>query len=450
MKGGLSGDLRLAWRRLIRNPGFTAAAVLTLALGIGANTAVFTLVDAALLRPLPFPEPERLAVLWERQPAQGKEREKVSAANYLDWRRESRSFSDLTAWIVWGLALTGSGEPEELTVIRASSNLFRLVGIAPALGRGFLTEEETPGRDRVVVLSHAVWTARFGADPAIVGRTLNLDGEPNEVIGVMPASFRFPDDAGVAMWMPLAFSESELLTRNKRMFNVIGRLAPGADLGGASSELATITGRLAVAHPETNRGWGTTVVAAGDVAGAGSRRPLMLLLGAVGFVLLIACANVGHLFLVRAIDREREMAVRVALSATPGQLARMLLLETALVVFLGGVLGLALASWALPLMHLLDPELVAGWHEVAVDGRVLAVGTALLVLVTLACGLVPALRASLPPAAARRDAGRFRRGIIVAEVALSVVLLVGAGLFLRSLDRLQRVDPGFDADRVLS
>ena len=446
----LSGDLRVAWRRLTRNPGFTTAAVLTLALGIGANTAVFTLVDAALLRPLPFPEPERLMVLWESQQAQGKERERVSAANYLDWRRESRAFTELTAWIGWGLAITGSGEPEELTVIRASSNLFRLAGTAPALGRGFAAEEETPGRDRVVVLSHALWTGRFGADPGIVGRTLNLDGEPHQVIGVMPASFRFPDDAGVTMWLPLAFSEPELRTRNKRMFNVIGRLAPSADLAGAQAELATITGRLAAAHPETNGGWGATVVSAGEVAGAGSRRPLLLLLGAVGFVLLIACGNVGHLFLVRAIDREREMAVRVALGAGPGRLARLLLLETALVVVLGGALGLALAAWAIPLVRVLDPELVPGWHDAVVDGRVLAFGAGLLALVTLACGLVPALRASIRPPAARGDAGRLRRGVIVAEVALSVILLVGAGLLFRSVDRLERVDPGFDASRVLS
>ncbi len=445
-----SGDLRLAWRRLLRNPGFTAAAVITLALGIGANTAVFTLVDAALLRPLPFPQPDRLAVLWENHPAQGKEREKVSAANYLDWRRESRAFSELTAWIVWGFALTGSGDPEELTVVRASSNLFRLAGVAPMLGRGFVPEEETQGRDRVVVLSHAFWTSRFGADPAVLGRTLVLDGKPHQIIGVMPASFRFPDEAGVTMWMPLGFSESELLTRNERMFNVIGRLAPDADLAGARAELATITGRLGTAHPETNRGWGATVLSAAEVSGAGSRRPLMLLLGAVGFVLLIACANVGHLFLVRAIDREREMALRVALGANPGRLLQLLLLESTLVVFLGTVLGLAVASWSLPLVRALDPSLIPGWHDPAVDGRVLAFCAALLVLVTLACGLVPALRASFLAPAARRDSGRLRRGIIVTEVALSVVLLAGAGLLFRSLERLQRVDPGFDPDHVLA
>jgi putative ABC transport system permease protein len=435
---------------LVRNPGFTVAAVLTIALGIGANTAVFTLVDTALLRPLPFPESDRLAVLWENHGGQGKEREKVSASNYLDWRRESRAFSELTAWIVWGLALTGSGEPEELTVVRASPNVFSLAGVAPALGRGFTPDEETSGRDNVVVLSHAFWTGRFGADPAVLGRTLILDGKPHQIIGVMPASFRFPNEAGVTMWLPLGFTESELLTRNERVFNVIGRLAPGADLAGARAELATITQRLSAAHPETNRGWGATVLSAAEVAGAGSRRPLMLLLGAVGFVLLIACANVGHLFLVRAIDREREMALRVALGAKPGRLVRMLLLESALVVFLGAALGLAVASWSLPLVRALDPSLVPGWHDPAVDGRVLAFCVALLVSVTLACGLMPALRASFRAPAARRDSGGLRRGVIIAEVALSVVLLAGAGLLFRSLERLQSVDPGFDPEHVLA
>lgn len=445
----LVGDLRLAWRRLARSPGFTAPAALTLALGIGANAAVFSLVDAALLRPLPFPESDRLAVLWENHSAQGKERERVSALNYLDWRQESRSFSELTAWIVWGRALTGSGEPEELTVVRASANLFRLVGVEPALGRGFLPEEETPGRDRVVVLDHGLWAGRYGADPSIVGRRLILDGEPHEVVGVMPAGFRFPDDGTVAMWTPLGFDKSEVATRAHRTFNVVGRLAPGVDLAAARAELATIAGRLAAAHPETNAGWGATLVPAAEVAREGTRRPLLLLLGAVVFVLFIACANVGHLFLVRASDRDKEMAVRVALGARPARLVRLLLLESALVVALGGALGLAIAGWSLPLVRALAPELVPGWSELALDGRLLAFAAALLALVTAACGLAPAMRAARRPLGGA-GTGKLRRGIIVAEVALSLTLLVGAGLFFQSLDRLQRVDPGFEPDQVLA
>ena len=447
--GILAGEIRLAWRRLGRTPGFTAAAALTLALGIGAVTAVVTLVDAALLRPLPFPESGRLVVAWEQQPP--RERERVSARNFIDWRRESRTFSGLAAWIVWGRAVTGAGEPEELPLVRASAGLFRVLGVEPALGRGFLPEEETPGRDRVVVLSHGFWTSRYGADPGMVGRRILLDGEPYEVVGVMPPGFRFPDDNSVALWTPLGFNESELAGRAQRMFNVIGRLAPGADLASARAELATIARRLAAAHPETNAGWGVTLLPAPEVAGAASRRPLLLLLGAVGFVLLLACVNVGHLFLVRALDRKREMAVRIALGAAPARLVRLLMVESAMVALVGGALGIAIAAWSLPAVRALDPDLVPGWRELAVDGRILALASAVLVGVTLASGLLPALRAARGgPGGALTTRGGLPRGVIVAEAALSVVLLIGAGLFLRSLVRLQRQDPGFEPGRVLA
>ena len=204
----LAADLRLAVRRLRRSPGFTAAAVATLTLGIGANTAFFSLADAALLRPLPYPTAERLVMLWERQAAAGKERERASAANFLDWRRESRALDQIAAWAPWGFALTGEGEPEELASVRVSANMFRLLGVSPAMGRGFLPEEETSGRDRVVVLSHGFWARRMGADPVAVGKTLTLDGEPHQIVGVMPDEFRFPDDASVALWNPLAFDSS--------------------------------------------------------------------------------------------------------------------------------------------------------------------------------------------------------------------------------------------------
>ena len=257
MMDALRQDLRLAIRRLRRSPGFTAAAVLTLALGIGANSAFFSLADAALLRPLPYPPADRLVMLWECQAAAGKERERASAANFLDWRRESHAFAEMTAWAAWGLALTGGGEPEELPSVRASANLFRTLGVSPALGRGFLPEEETPGRDRVVVLSHGFWFGRLGGDPKALGRTLTLDGVPHEIVGVMPEGFRFPDDASVALWNPLAFDASELITRAERRFNVIARLAPGATLTDASAELEVMAARLAKEHPDTNAGWNT-------------------------------------------------------------------------------------------------------------------------------------------------------------------------------------------------
>jgi len=459
--GSLAGDLRLAIRRLRRSPGFTAAAVLTLALGIGANSAFFSLADAALLRPLPYPTADRLVMLWESQATAGKKRERASAANFLDWRRESRALDELTAWAPWGFALSGDGEPEELATVRASANLFRTLGVSPALGRGFLPEEETPGRDRVVVLSHAFWLARLGGDPKAVGRTLTLDGVPHEIVGVMPAEFRFPDDASVALWNPLAFDASELVTRAERRFNVIGRLAPGATLTDATAELDLLAARLADEHPETNAGWTVTALLAGDAVAAGGRPAVTLLLSTVALVLLLACANVGHLFLARALDRERELAIRVALGGAPARLLRLLVLECGVVAVLGAVAGIALAAWAVPLIQSFDPGLLPGWREATLDGRVLAFTLVLLVPVTFLCGVLPALRAvgldrraPLNAAGSRltegRERGRVRRGLIVVEVALSVVLLVAAGLHFRSLVRLQQVDPGFDAERVLA
>ncbi|HEU4473274.1 MAG TPA: ABC transporter permease [Gemmatimonadales bacterium] len=459
--GALSADLRLAVRRLRRSAGFTAAAVLTLALGIGANTAFFSLADAALLRPLPYPTAGRLVMLWERQAAAGKERERASAANFLDWRRESRALDQIAAWAPWGFALTGDGEPEELASVRVSANMFRLLGVSPALGRAFLPEEETSGRDRVVVLSHGFWAGRMGADPEAVGKTLTLDGMPHQIVGVMPDGFRFPDDASVALWNPLAFDASELVTRAERRFNVIGRLAPGATLANAATELEVVAGRLADEYPETNAGWTIASAPAAETVAAEGKAALSLLLGTVALVLLLACANVGHLFLARALDRGRELAIRTALGGAPARLLRLLVIECAVVAAIGAAAGVALAAWAVPLVQTFDPGLLPGWRDAVLDGRVLAFTLALLVPVTFFCGVVPAWRAvgldrasPLTGAGERltagRDRGRVRRGLIVAEVALSVVLLVAAGLHLRSLVRLQQVDPGFHADGVLA
>jgi putative ABC transport system permease protein len=461
MTAMLGGDLRLAIRRLRRSPGFTAAAVLTLALGIGANTAFFSLADAALLRPLPYPTADRLVMLWETQTAAGKERDRASPANFQDWRAESRALDRVTAWVPWGFALTGDGEPEELSAVRASANLFQTLGVSPALGRGFLPDEETPGRHRVVVVSHGFWAGRLGADPQVLGRRLTLDGEPHEIVGVMSAGFRFPDDASVALWSPLAFDASELHSRAERRFNVLARLAPGATLADASAELDVLAARLAEEHPETNAGWTVTALPAGDAVAAGSRSAVALLLGTVALVLLLACANVGHLFLARALDRESELAIRVALGGAPARLLRLLVLECGVVVVLGAGMGIAIAAWAVQLIQTLDPGLLPGWREATLDGPVLGFTLALLIPVTLLCGVLPSLRAlgldrraPITGTGARMTAGRrrgrVRRGLIVAEVALSVVLLVAAGLHLRSLVRLEQVDPGFDAQRVLA
>jgi putative ABC transport system permease protein len=461
MTSSLAADIRLALRRLRRSPGFTAAAVATLALGIGANSAFFSLADAALLRPLPYPSSDRLVMLWERQATAGKERERVSAANFLDWREAARSLDAIALWVPWGMALTGEGEPEELSVVRMSPAMFRVLGVAPASGRGFLPEEETPGRDRVVVLSHGFWVGRMGADPKAVGRTLTLDGEPFEIVGVMPDGFRFPDDATVALWTPLAIGSADLVSRAERRYHVMGRLKDDASPADAAAELGLVAGRLEAEHPETNAGWSVSMVRAADAVAAGGRPALGLLIGTVALVLLLACANVGHLFLARALDRGRELAIRAALGGAPGRLIRLLVIECAAVVALGTAAGVALAAWAVPLVQAFDPGLLPGWRDATLDGRVVAFTLVLLVPVTFLCGVLPALKAvGLDRTAAvtaqgerltaGRDSGRVRRGLIVAEVALSVVLLVAAGLQLRSLVSLQQVDPGFDAERVLA
>ena len=345
--------------------------------------------------------------------------------------------------------------------MRASANLFEVLGVAPALGRGFLPEEETSGRDRVVVLSHAFWRTRLGGDPGAIGRTITLDGAPHEIVGVMPADFRFPNDASVALWNPLAFDASEQISRAERRWNVIARLAPGATESDAATELGLLAARMSEKYPETNAGWSVATSPAGVAAAAGGRSAVVLLVGTVALVLLLACANVGHLFLARALDRERELAVRVALGGAPARLLRLLTLECAVVVAVGAAAGVALAGWAVPLIQSSDPGLLPGWRAATLDWRVLGFTLALLVPVVFLCGVLPAVRAvgldrrvSLTGSGARLtsgpDHGRLRRGLIVAEVALSVVLLIAAGLHLRSLVRLQAVDPGFDAEHVLA
>ncbi|HEX7049876.1 MAG TPA: ABC transporter permease [Longimicrobiales bacterium] len=455
-------DLRYAARQLLKRPGFTAIAVLALALGIGANTAVFSVVDAVLLEPLPFKEPERLMVLWEQETAvPDRPPEPTSAATFQDWRAQSRTFDELAAWVYSGFALTGAGEPEEIGTVRASANLFRLLGVEPALGRAFLPEEEQPGRHRIVILSHGLWQRRFGGDPGILGRSLTLDGEPYAVVGVMPAGFRFPDDDDVGMWVPLSYLPYELRSRGQRMFNVVGRLAADATLEQAQNEMSTIAGRLAVQYPEAHRGWDVLVQPAREVVIGETRPALLVLLGAVAFVLLIACANVASLLLARAADRQREIAVRSALGASRRRLVRALLVESGLVALLGGAAGLLLAVWGLDLILALAPEGLPRWNVIRIDGDVLAFTTFAAAATALLAGLAPALNASrAAPASALREGSdrttegaggrRLRHAMIVAEVALSIVLLVGAGLLIRSFHRLSNVDPGFDADHLLA
>ncbi len=451
-------DLRFAARQLLRQPMFTAVATLTLALGIGANTAIFSTLDAVLLRDPPFQSPDRLAVLWEQKRTGERSHEPVSAANFRDWQRETRTFQSLAAWTQWDHTLTGLGEPQEIPTVRVSGSLFSLLGASPRMGRAILPEDEQPGRDRVVVLSHAFWLQHFAARPDVIGRVVRLDDEPKTVIGVKPPPVRFPGDARVAMWLPLTFSSSELITRSERRFEVIGRLAPGATLTAARREMEDISRRLALAYPASNTGWSVEIAPLREVMSGTAGRPLVILLGAAGFVLLIACANVAHLSLARATHRQRELGIRTAVGANRPQLLRLLLSESALIATLGGVGGVALAYWGVELVSTVGAATLPGWSIVRVDGRVLGFAAAMSMLTALASGLAPALHASrATPRTIEHTKGagaaglsRLRRILIVGEIAVSFILLVGAALLLRSFGKILREDPGFQPERLLA
>jgi putative ABC transport system permease protein len=450
-------DLRYAARTLTRTPGFTAIAIATLALGIGATTAIWSLVDAVLLRPLPFTEPERLAAVW-MSGGSGGERYPMSVADLRDWRARNRAFARVSAFVETRFALTGAGEPELLSGAWVTSNFFATLGVRSLLGRAPQLEDDRSEADAVVVLSHGLWRRRFGADPRVVGRTISLDGTPCTVLGVMPAEVAFPPGSygPVEIWTVL--KDAPPPRRGPYFLNGVARLAPGVTLEKAQAELAVIGRAVERDNPLSNAG--ATFAAAplaDDLVGA-VRPALLVLLGAVGFVLLIAAANVANLLLVRAAGREREMAVRAALGAGRSRLARQLLTESVLLAAAGAAAGLLLAWWGVELLPRLAPAALPRLDRVALDGRVLGF-TVLLTLATgLLFGLAPALQGS------RRDLHgglkegsrsseshgrrRLRRLVVASEVAAALVLLVGAGLLLASYWRLQGTSAGIRPEGV--
>jgi predicted permease len=450
-------DVRYAVRVLLRDPGFTLLAVLALALGISAATAVFTVVDSVLLRPLPYRAPEQLVVALHGPDASAP----VSPADYLDYRRDARSFEQLGAAQAWGATLTGGERPERIAGLRVSDNLFDLLGVPAALGRTFAPGEDQPGRDRVVVLGYGLWQRRFGGDPAIVGRSLQLDGEPYEVVGVMPASFRFAPfwQTRAEMWTPLTLA-GRLHDRGGRSLRLFGRLAAGVNHAEAQAEMSAIAGRLATAHPQTNTDVTITVRPLLDKVVSGIRGTLLALLAMVAFVLLIACANVASALLARASGRQREVAVRAALGASRVRLARQMLVECLLLSAAGCVAGLALAYWGVHgLIAALPPASLPRQHDVAFDLRVFGAGAIAALAAGIAAGLVPALQLLRGGVAgilhdgsrgSTEGAGRarFRSALIAAEMTLALVLLVGAGLMARTMMKLGAVDPGFRTDGI--
>lgn len=446
-------DLRFALRMLRRQPGFTAAAVATLALGIGGSTAVFSLVDGVLLRPLPVREPERLMLIWEHSPRDN-DRNVANPGNVLEWRRRATSFQQIAAFAPWSASLSGRGEPVRLTLGAATANLFETLGVAPLLGRGLVAGDDAEGAPRVAVLSEGLWRARFGADPGVIGQDIVLNGRPSTIVGVMPASFAIPP--GAELWQPMPLSPAA----TGRYLVPVGRLKPGVTFAQAQAEMAAIGGALAKEFPDRDAGWGVNAQPLHQDLVRQARPAVLVLLGAVLLVLLVGCANLANLLLARALAREREIAVRRALGASSSQIVTQLLVESLALALLGGAFGVAAATLLTQGLLTVVPAEVRALFAIEVDPRALAFALGLSLASALLFGLVPALqlaRRDLEPAlreGARGGISRRRRratqAVVAVEVAVSLALLVGAGLLLRSSGRLSDVDPGFRATGVVS
>jgi putative ABC transport system permease protein len=458
--GTVLQDLRYGARLLLRAPGFAAIAIAALAIGIGANTAIFSVVNTLLIQDLPYKQPDRLAVIWEHNLPRDRKNNVVSPGNFIHWREMNQAFEDISAvGMTFAVTLTGAGDPEELPFQFVSASFFPLLGVQPALGRSFTAEEDRPGA-RVVVISDRLWQRRFSADPGILSHPITLQGEPYTVTGVMPPGFYYMDKT-VDVWLPVGFSQ-ESRTPRGRWLMVLGRLKPGVTFDRAQGEMARVHGELMRLFPDFNTGWTARVVPLKTQLTGDVRPALLILLGAVAFVLMIACANVANLLLARATARQRELAVRAALGAARMRLVRQLLAESSLLAALGGAAGLLLAWWALHLLRAVAAERlpIPRLEAVGIDGWVLAFTAAAALLSGLFFGLVPALSASgLTLSEALKEGGRSgsasrgnrtRSIFVIVEVALALVLLVGAGLLVRSFMQLLNVNPGFDPSRTVT
>ncbi|HUF11520.1 MAG TPA: ABC transporter permease, partial [Longimicrobiales bacterium] len=448
-------DVRYGIRQMLETPGFTIVAVLTLAFGIGATSAIFSVVNGVMLKPLAYPEPERLVRVFELLPQYG--RFAVAPANFLDWRARTNAFERTAAFGSGSATYVAAGGPERLINANVSWDLFETLGVRPALGRGFRAEEDVPGQNTVVVISHGMWQTRFGGDPAIIGRSISLDGTPVEIVGVMPAGFFFPNRTA-QFWRPLALPPNP--TRGGHYLGVVARLEPGVSLDQANGEIKGIAEQLARQYPNTNRDESAEAARMHDLIVGPVRSMLWTLLAAVGVVVLIACANVANLLLVRASVRERELAIRAAMGAGRGRLVVQMVTESLVLAVAGGAAGVLLAYLAITPIQTLGAGSIPRVLDVTLDRTVL--GFALLVTLStgLLFGVAPAWHASRGGVGAvlkeggRSSTGarghRVRGALLVAEVAMSLVLLVGASLLLRSFARLTSVDPGFKAEQVLS
>ena len=451
-------DLRYALRSMMKNPGFTAVATITLALGIGANTAIFSTVNAVILRPLPFEDPDRLVRAYSDRHG---ELWTSSPPDFVDYRRENHVFHDLAAFYSDDAALGGDEGATLHTAGVVSSGLFPILGVQPALGRTFTPDDEVIGQEHVVLISHGLWERRFASDTELLGRSITLDGEPYSVIGVMPERFAFPADA--ELWVPLAFTTRDLTTqRGAHYLTVVGRLLPDVSVEAAEADMIAIAARLEEQYPETNLAWSARVQPLHESIVGDVRPAFLILLGAVGLVLLIACANVANLFLARAVGRERELAIRIALGGSRFRVFRGLMTESVVLGIVGGLMGLLVATWGTSFLVALAPADIPRIEGVTTDATVLGFALGISVLTGLLFGFIPAIRASLKAdltvqlkAGGRGMVGdysgaRTRSILVVAEIALAVLLVAGSGLLIKSFLHLQRVDPGFNPAGVLT
>jgi len=454
-------DIRYGWRMLLKKPGFTMVATLALALGIGANSAIFSIINAIVLKPLPFDDLDRIVMVWEKAPGPGAERNSASVANYLDWREQSNSFENLAIYMYWSANLSGIDTPERVRGIQVSPNLLDAVGIKVALGRNFRPDEDQPGKDNVIILTHGLWQSRFGGDPNVVGRTANVNGVARAIIGVMPPDVIYPQ--GAELLAPMAMTPETMRNRNYHGALVVGRLKEGVSIGQAQSDLDAIAGRLEQQYPNTNTGRGVGVFPILEDTVREYKTAMLMMMATVAFVLLIACANVANLTLARATGRMKEVALRLALGASRGRIIRQLLTESVILAFMGGTIGVLLAGWGVETFKVTLPEeaagIMPGYNHLGVNSRVLVFTLIVSVVTGILFGLAPAIQASKPDLNETLKDGvgkagvgrhRLRAALVVAEISMSIVLLTGAGLLIKNFLTILKINPGVNTDNVLT
>jgi putative ABC transport system permease protein len=455
-------DLRFAMRLLRKSPGFALVAAIIMALGIGANTAIFSVVHAVLLEPLPFRDVDRVVQIWHTPPHTsfpGMTRFAISAANFLDWQKQNHVFEQMALYSGASFDITGAGKPEGARASRVSPDFFSTLGVTPLHGRVFLPEENSPGRNREVILSYKFWQTHYGGDEGIVGRTINLDGDPYTIVGVMGPAMTKPSFA--QMWVPQSMTPEEAAVRGEHHYLAVGRLKPGVTLEQAQAEMNAISQRLERAYPEDDKGWGAVINPLREETVGDVRPALLMMLGAVAFVLLIACANVANLVLARTLARRKEIAIRTAMGASRARVVRQILAETVVLSLLGGALGLVAAHFGIELLLKFFGDKLPRMGEIGLSVPVLAFTFVLSVVTGILSGLIPAfsmtrgnvndwLKQGLGRTDTESGSVRTRSALVVVEVALSLVLLVGAGLMIRSLWKLQSIDAGFDEHNVLT